>query len=175
MQRALVAAAVALGAVSSGGCATPIGIEPIEPEMLKALEAQARSGALAKEAIAMIWDGHAELVLRISVVDSSSQQPIPRAEIRLQRDRRVARHLGRVYGATPVHLTDARGDATIRASFPAAGDASGSSVFVIDLNVVASARGYASARARLAPIHRIDFPRKTREHRVPIPIALTPR
>ena len=174
MHRGLLAA-VALGALCSGGCATPMRIEPIEPKMLKALEEQARSGRLSQEAIAMIWDGHVELVLRISVVNSSTQKPIPGAEIRLQRDRRVARHLGRVYGTTPVRLTDTRGAATIRASFPAAGDASGASVFVVDSSVVITAPGYASANTRLAPIYRIDFPRKTREHRVPMSIALAPR
>lgn len=122
-----------------------------------------------------IWDGHAELIFHVSVVDSATQRPIVGAKVSAVRDRRVARHIGRSYKPIPARITDDRGRASLRGEFPAAGDGKGSCVFVLDSYVVAEAAGHVARRARMSPIYRLDFPRGRLRYHVSVRIALTPR
>jgi hypothetical protein len=122
-----------------------------------------------------IADGHAKLRLHVRVVDSATQKPIAGAKVSVRRDRRVARHLGRTYKAVPALMTDQRGYATLRAEFPMAADATGSSVFVLDSYVAVEAAGHGAQRARISPIYRLDFPRGRKRYDVPVRTALNPR
>ena len=145
-----------------------IGVEKPSEEIVAGLKA-ARS---SQDAIA-IWDGNAELILLIYLTDEISGKPISRATISAVRDRRVKRGPnGRAYQTPKSERTDSGGYATVRASFPAAGDASGLSVFVCDSYVSIKAPGYVDTRARISPINRLDFPRQTKDCKVPLHVTL---
>ena len=120
-----------------------------------------------------IWDGDAELIIRITVLDAATRAPIRGAVVSLVRDRRVSRRLeaGNYPSPQPAR-TDARGRATLKASFPAAGDPTGFSVFVRDSSISAGAPTYAPARARISPIYRLDFAHHTKDCIVPITVTL---
>jgi hypothetical protein len=168
--RALILRMVFGFAVVSAAAAAVPGVEPLTAEEL----ANLKSSMAGPNAI-FIGDGHAHLRLHVKVVDSATQKPISGAKVSMQRDRRVARHLGRAYKAVPALLTDRRGHATLRAEFPMAVDATGSSVFVLDSYVAIEAAGHAARRARISPIYRLDFPRGRKPYDVPVRIALKPR
>jgi hypothetical protein len=120
-----------------------------------------------------IWDGDKQLLLFIRVTDEVSRKPISGASVSVVRDRRVKRGPnGRAYETPGSERTDSAGHAVIRASFPAAGDASGISVFVCDSFVTIKALGHAPARARISAINRLDFPRKTKDCKVPLRVTL---
>ena len=158
-----------LAAVTAGAAtAAEPGIEPVTAEDIAKLK------ALGPNEI-FIADGHAELFLHVSVVDSVSHAPIIDAKVSVKRDRRVAQHLGRSYKLVPARTTDARGRATLRGAFPMAADAEGSSVFVLDSYVAAEAAGHVAGRTRLSPIYRLDFSRGKKRYEVPLQIALKPR
>jgi hypothetical protein len=120
-----------------------------------------------------IWDGDAELIMRITVIDAATHAPIPGALVSFVRDRRVAHRLeaGNYPNPQPAQ-TDARGRATLKASFPAAGDPTGFSVFVRDSYVSIASPSYAPSRARISRIYRLDFARHTKNCLVPITMAL---
>lgn len=148
--------------------APEIGVEKPSEEIVAGLKAVPRS----KDAI-FIWDGNAELIILIHLTDEISGKPISGATISAVRDRRVKRGPnGRAYQTPRSERTDSGGHAIIRASFPAAGDASGLSVFVCDSYVTIKAPGYAATRARLSPIYRLDFPRKAKDCKVPLHLTL---
>jgi hypothetical protein len=169
MHALLLAMVLGVAVVSAGAAAAPE-VEPLTAEEL----ANLKSSMAGPNAI-FIADGHAELRLHVRVVDSATQKPITGAKVSVQRDRRVARHLGRTYKAVPSLKTDRRGYATLRAEFPMAADATGSSVFVLDSYVAVEAAGHAAQRARISPIYRLDFPRGGKPYDVPLRTALNPR
>lgn len=120
-----------------------------------------------------IWDGNAQLILLVRVMDEVSRKPIFGATVSVVRDRRVRRGpSGRTYETPGSGRTDSVGHAIIRASFPAAGDASGLSVFVCDSYVTIKAPGHAPARARISPTYRLDFPRRIKDCKVPLHLTL---
>ena len=151
---------------SLSAVAAEIGIEKPSKEIVDGL-----LKAPSSEEI-FIADGHAELILQVSVADSVTHRPIPRVKVSAVRDRRVSRHLGRSYTPLPTRITDGRGRATLKGEFPWAADAKGSSVFVLDSYVGVEAAGYVATRARLSRIYRLDFPRGIKRYEVPIQIAL---
>ncbi|HZS18545.1 MAG TPA: hypothetical protein VFA51_11505 [Candidatus Udaeobacter sp.] len=75
----------------------------------------------------------------------------------------------------PPQKTGRDGRARLVAYFRAAGDADGFSVFVGYSFLQVTAPGYRPKKARLSPIVRLDFPRKTKHCGVTIPVALVPR
>ena len=149
--------------------ATPeIGVEKPSEEIVAGLKAAPSS----QDGI-FIWDGNAELILLIHVTDEISGKPISGATVSAVRDRRVKRGPnGRAYQTPRLERTNNGGHAIIRASFPASGDASGMSVFVCDSYVIIKAPGHVSARARISSINRLDFPRKTKDCKVPLRLTL---
>ena len=167
--RALLLAIILGVAIATAGAAAAPAIEPPTPEDLANLKSLASPNAV------FIADGHAELHLHVAVIDRATHRPITGAKVLLQRDRRVARHLGRTYKAVPPVITDRRGYATLRAEFPMAADASGSSVFVLDSYIAVDAAGHAAEHARISPIYRLDFPRGNKRYDVPLRTALKPR
>jgi hypothetical protein len=170
LMRALLLAMVLTAATVSAGATAVPGVEPLTAEEL----ANLKSSMAGPNAI-FIADGHAELRFHVRVVDSATHRPITGAKVSVQRDRRVARHLGRTYKAVPAVITDRRGYATLRAEFPIAADATGSSVFVLDSYVAIEAAGHAALRAPISPIYRLDFPRGRKRYDVPVRTALNPR
>ncbi len=160
--------AVVFAAATTLAVATPPGIEPVSPELI----AEIKGSVPGPDAI-FIWDGSAELILRVSVVDAATQKPIAAAKATAVRDRRVANGPDRrAYQALAPRATDWRGRATLKGRFPAAGNATGFSVFVVDSYVAVGAPGYVSTRARISSIYRLDFARKTKDCEVPIRIAM---
>ncbi len=168
LMRAIILGALLAAEVSSAATAVEPGIEPVTAEDIAKLK------ALGPNAI-FIADGHAELILHVSVVNSVTHRPIPRVKVSAVRDRRVSRHLGRSYRPLPACVTDDRGRATLKGEFPMAADAEGSSVFVLDSYVAVAISGYVASRAPLSPIYRLDFPRGRKRYEVPIQISLRPR
>jgi hypothetical protein len=123
-----------------------------------------------------IWDGDAELIFLIHLTDEVNRKPISGATVSVVRDRRVNRGPnGRAYAAPASARTDSGGHAILKATFPAAGDAHGLSVFVGASYATAKALGHAPARARISAISRLDFPRRTKECKVPLHLRLKRR
>lgn len=120
-----------------------------------------------------IADGDADVHLAVTAVDEGSGSGIPGATVTTIVDRRVKRGPdGHLY-TTPVPVrADARGQATVKASFPAAADPTGTSVFVGDSKISVAAPGYRTARVRISQNNRLDFPRRTKNHTVPIRISM---
>lgn len=148
-----------------------IGVEKPSQEIVEGL----KEATSSQDGI-YIWDGDAQLILLIHVIDEASQKPISGATVSVVRDHRVKRGPnGRSYATPRLERTDSHGRANIRASFPAAGDATGLSVFVCDSYVTIKAPGHVSARARISPINRLDFPRKTKDCKVPLNLTLKRR
>ena len=148
--------------------APEIGVEKPSEEVMAGL----RDDSSLKDGI-FIWDGSAQLILLVQVRDKVSRKPISGATVSVVRDRRVKRGpSGRAYGKPGPVPTDSDGRATTRVSFPAAGTASGFSVFVCDSYVTIKAPGYAPTRARISAINRLDFPRKTKDCKVPLRVTL---
>ena len=165
---AVILAALLAAEVASAATGVEPGIEPVTAEDIAKLK------ALGPNAI-FIADGHAKLILHVSVVDSVTHRPVPRVNVSAVRDRRVSRHLGRSYRPLLPRVTNDRGQATLKGEFPMAANAEGSSVFVLDSYVAVEASGYVAARGRLSPIYRLDFPRGRKRYEVPIQISLRPR
>jgi len=146
-----------------------IGVEKPSKEILAGLKERSSSsqGGIS------IWDGNAQLVLLVSLRDEVSRNPISLAAVSVVRDRRVKRGPNsRAYETPGSERTDSDGRAIIRVNFPAAGNATGLSVFVCDSYVTIKAPGYAPVRARISPIYRLDFPRRTKECKVPLNLTL---
>jgi hypothetical protein len=145
-----------------------IGVEHPSEEIMAGL----RDGSSLKGGI-FIWDGSAPLTLLVQVTDKVSGKPISGATVSVVRDRRVKRGpSGRAYGKPGPVRTNSGGRATIRASFPAAGTASGFSVFICDSYVTVQAFGHAPARARISLLDRLDFAPRTKDCKVPLRLAL---
>jgi hypothetical protein len=120
---------------------------------------------------AYIWDGTADVT--ITVTDASSQLPVPDALVSFTRDRRVLHGPdGRVLAGPATARTGSHGDTTLRPSFPAAGDAKGTSVLVCDSKVTAQAPGDRAASVRISPIYRLDFPHGKKSYTVRVAIQL---
>jgi hypothetical protein len=148
--------------------APEIGVEKPSQEIIDGL----KKASSSQDGI-FIWDGNAQLILLVHVVDEAKQKPISGATVSVVRDQRVKRGpSGRSYETPRSERTDNRGYVSIRASFPAAGDATGLSVFVCDSYVTIKAPGHVSERARISPINRLDFPRKTKDCKVPLRLTL---
>jgi hypothetical protein len=127
----------------------------------------------SKDAI-YIWDGDAELSIRVTATDAATRAPVLGATVTLARDRRVGHSPnGRAYPNPSSASMDSRGHGTVRASFPAAGGAQGSCVFVCDSHVTVEAPGYRAFSARVSPIYRLDFPRGRKTYVVTIVAELT--
>jgi hypothetical protein len=164
--RAFIVVAVFAAAAVATAAAAGVKEIPAPPLTTKDIESLKSPNAI------FIWDGHADLILHVSVLDSATQRPIGAASVSAVRDRRVARHLGRSYKLIPAGVTDVNGHAILRGEFPAAGDASGSCVFVLDSYVIAEAVGHVAQRARVSPIYRLDFQRGKKRYDVAVRIIL---
>ncbi len=132
------------------------------------------STALASD-IAIIWDGTAELAMVAHVTDAVTHKPISGATVRAVRvggrntEPLTDRHPSAM---PPPQKTGRDGRARLVAYFRAAGDAEGFCVFVGYSFLQVVAPGYRAKKARLSPIVRLDFPRKTKQCNVTIPVAL---
>jgi len=161
---------VSFNLITSLALAAPseIGVEKPSEEIVAGLKNPSSS-----EGEISIWDGNAQLILLIHLTEEVSGKPISGATVAVVRDHRVKRGpSGRSYETLRSERTDSSGRASIRAKFPAAGDATGLSVFVCDSYVTIKAPGHVPARARLSSINRLDFPRKTKDCKVPLRLTL---
>jgi len=134
--------------------------------------------AVGQDSDIYIWDGTSELAMIAQVTDSRSQQPVSGATVRAVRvGGRNTEPLTHDHPAAmpPPQKTAADGRATLVAYFRAAGDATGTSVFVGDSFLKIDAHGYESKRVRISPIVRLDFAPKKKHHEVTLPVALTPK
>ena len=134
--------------------------------------------ALAEDSEIYVWDGTAELAMVAQVTDSTSQKPVSGATVRAVRvGGRNTEPLTHDHpSAMPSpQKTGADGRATLVAYFRAAGDATGTSVFVGDSFLQIDAHGYESKKVRISPIVRLDFPPKKKQYEVTLPVSLTPK
>jgi hypothetical protein len=153
------------------GCARATDVEI--RQMSKSETAASIADILKSKDPAYIWDGTADVIVIITVTDASSQLPIADAVVDFTRDRRVLRAPdGRALATAATGRTSSHGDTTLRPSFPAAGDATGTTVFVGDSKVTAQASGYRAASARISPIYRVDFRHGIKRYTVRIAIKL---
>jgi len=126
--------------------------------------------------IALIWDGTADLTMVAHVTDSVTHKSVSGATVRAVRvGGRNTEPLTDQHPSAmpPPQKTGRDGRARLVAYFRAAGDADGFSVFVGHSFLHVGAPGYRPQEARLSPIVRLDFPRKTKHCEVTIPVALT--
>ena len=136
------------------------------------------SVACAADADIYIWDGTSELVMSAQVTDAATHKPIFGATVRAVRvGGRNTEPLTNEHPSAmpPPEKTGSDGRARLVAYFRAAGDAQGFCVFVGDSFLQVDAPGYQSTRVRLSPIVRLDFPPKTKQCEVTLPVALTPK
>jgi hypothetical protein len=167
--------AVGLAAMTASGCAQPIGIETVE--MSSKEVARMVAGLKSKDAI-FIWDGTSELAMIAHVTDSVTHKPISGATVEAVRvgGRNTEPLTDKHSAAMPLPQKTGRdGSARLVAYFRAAGDAEGFCVFVGDSFLHVDAPGYHPKKARISPIVRLDFARKTKHCEVTIPVALTRR
>lgn len=164
---------IGLAAVVTSGCAQPVRIERVE---MSPKEVASMVGSLQSKDAFFIWDGTAELRMIAEVTDALTHKPLCGATVRAVRvgGRNTEPLTNEHPSAMPSpRLTARNGRGTFVAYFRAAGDASGSSVFVGDSFLQVAAPGYQAKKARLSPIVRLDFPRKTKHYEVSIPVALS--
>ena len=123
-----------------------------------------------------IWDGDAELMMSAQVTDAATHKPIAGATVEAVRvGGRNTEPLTHDHPAAmpQPQKTDSDGRARLLAYFRAAGDATGTSVFVGDSFLQVDAPGYQPTRVRLSPIVRLDFRPKTKHYEVTLPVSLT--